>query len=195
MADGRYVTVDVMRQYMRDQTTLDDDLIGDALAAAEQELDNRCARRFVVAAGSTARTFAPGPSDLLIIWDCIAVASVVENGVTLTVGADYQLEPLNGLSVSGESVPFTALRRRDRWWYSDGARATVTVTGSWGWASIPAPIREACKIIAKDAYQARDTRGGIVAVVDSGAFSERDGRLVRQAIRDYRRIEHKAALA
>jgi hypothetical protein len=185
--DGRYITLAEFKLWVRSEQPLENELYGDALAAAETTLDNALARRVAVAGASSERVFVPSSgSDVLWIDDCTTVTTVTENGTALTVNVDYQLEPLNGLSAAGEARPYDLIRRLDACWYSDGPKATVTVDATWGWSAIPAPIKQSCLIVGKDALEQRDVRHGIVAVTDSGAFGPRDAKFVADTIREYR---------
>ncbi len=187
MPDGRYLTVDAWKSWARDEVTADDAEIGAAILAAEQNLDNACGRRFIVADASSARVYAPDRPHTLVIDDCTSIASIVENGTTLA-SSTYQAEPLNNLSASGETVPFDRVRRLNgACWYQNGGEATVTVTATWGWAAIPFPIVEACKIVTKANLEVRDARFGLAAILDSGiGISPREVTAVKSAISQYR---------
>jgi hypothetical protein len=188
---GRYVAVSELKDWARSEIpTADDAWITAALTAAELTLDTACGRKFVVATTSTARVFTPAEcSSVLRIHDCTSVTTVVEDGTTLS-STGWQLEPLNGLSWSGEARPYDQIRLLDGdWWYTDFQRATISVTAAWGWAAIPAPVVEACKILAKDVLSQRDVRFGLVAVTDAAGIAARMNPLVRQTIEDYRRVE------
>lgn len=188
---GRYLNVAVLKSYVQSSLQLADDLYEDAIASAEQTLDNACGRRFEkvgAAAVASARTFYPTGSRWLRIDDCTEITVVLAGGATLTVNTEYSVEPLNGVSESGEPVPYNALYRSGGWWpYSSyGATSLVTVTAKWGWPAIPPQIVEACKIIAKDTFSQRDIKFGLVAVSEAGGVGTRENRIVRDAIRDYR---------
>jgi len=187
--DGRYLTIEQYKQWARDEITVDDDLVSEAILGAESWIDNALARRMVVASASSARVYAPIPhTDVLTIDDCTTVTSVVENGATLTVSTDYQLEPFNNLSAAGETVPYSQVRRIYRNWYTDGRKATVTVTAAWGWAAIPPQVLEACKVITSDMLMNRELRGGLVAVSEVGGVGTRENRLVRDMVSRYRSV-------
>jgi hypothetical protein len=177
MAAPRYVTIQELNAWWRSETTIDEATKLGALLAAEERVDKALGRRMAVASGSTARRYAPTRcTDLLWIHDCTGVTTVTESGTTLTVDVDYQLEPLNGLTVWGASVPYTALRRLDSKWYWDAGRYTVSVTAAWGWSAIPELVKEGCKVAAKAILQGRDVSLGVAAAVESGAITERDGK-------------------
>ncbi len=135
----RYLDVDTFKQWTNDDVDDDDDLIEQAIQAAEQWLDHQARRRFIKADESTARSFVPeAGSTLLFIGDCDTIASVTENGTALTEGTHYQPEPIDKIDpVTGEYRPYDRLRRLDAVWYRNGPRATVVVNAAWGWEETP----------------------------------------------------------
>lgn len=141
-----------------------------ALSAAEAAINNACQRQFALAGAASPRSFAPtGDSDTLPIDDCTSITSVVENGTAVSA-SNYQAEPLNSLSASGETVPFDQLRKLGGIWYPlYHGQATVVVTATWGWASIPYIVVEACKLTGKALIELRNARGGVVT---SDAFGQ-----------------------
>ena len=187
MATPRYLPVATFKLWHKDETTLDDTLVEAAINAAETAIDKALQRRMAVSSTSSDRSYAPTPqSQILYIHDATAVTSVVENGRTLTANVDYQLEPLNAIDATGEAWPYYVIRRLDNWWYTRGQRATVVVTGAWGWASIPPMVVEACKIVTGDMLSNRDMRNGLVAITEAGGVGSRENRTVRDMVANYR---------
>lgn len=191
MTTPRYLPVATFKQWWKTETTADDSaLIEPAINAAELAIDNALGRRMVVAGSGSARVYAPNQcSNILRIHDATTVTSIVENTVTLTVGTDYQLEPLNGLSASGEAWPYFKVRKLSGHWYAETGKATITVTATWGWAAIPFEVVESCKIIAADMLSNRDMRNGLVAITEAGGVGSRENATVRNMIDRYRRVE------
>lgn len=188
----RYLTVEQVKDYVRNEKpTTDDDFITAAIDAAEMTLDQACARRFAVAGSATARVYVPSVfSSLLRIHDCTTVTEVRENGA-LVPASQYQLEPLNQLDWSGEALPIYGVRRNLGYaWYIDGDRATVSVTATWGWAAIPARIEQAALIIAKEILVNRDeVKLGLVGFSDVGGVTARTNPIVKETIAHYKRSE------
>ena len=182
----RYLTTAVFKTYLRSELTLEDTAYDAAINAAELWLDNKCQRRFEVASSTTARVFSPLSGQVLIIHDCTAITTVVDNGTTLVTGTDYQPEPLNAITAAGDPSPYYRLRRLNGYWYSWNSKATVTVTATWGWAAIPLSIVEACKIVAKDFFEQRDVTHGILGFSEAGGIGTRENRLVQDAVNQYR---------
>lgn len=141
-----------------------------ALAAAEMAAKLHCGRQFdVVSSGSTptSRTFVPSGSSVLEIDDAIAVTLVEVDGVTLS-SSQYQLDP-SPISRTGEARPYEEITLFYGEWviYAPGKR-TITVTGRYGWAAVPANVVEAVKILGKDILQQRSTVGNLVSTGDFG---------------------------
>lgn len=187
MATPRYLPVATFKQWWKTEIDADDTLIEAAINAAETAIDNALQRRMVVASGSdSARVFRPDGTSILYFDDCVSVTSIVENGTTLTSGTDFVLEPLNGLSATGEAWPYYRALRYGRDWYCDGPKATVTITADWGWSAIPYEVVESCKIVASDMLSNRDMRNGLVAITEAGGVGSRENLTVRNMVAKYR---------
>ena len=187
----RYLTEEQIKAYNRSEIpTEDNEWYGFAGEYAEQFLDTSCQRRFVVASASSARVYVPNSCDRLRIHDCTTITSVSNNGTAVTP-VDYQAYPLNNLTWAGETVPTEELvLHTGGSWYEYGAKATVTVTAAWGWLAIPDRIVQAALIVAKEIIVNRDeVKLGIIGFSDVGGVVARTNPIVRDVIRDYRRVE------
>lgn len=186
------LAVQQVKDYCRSEIpTVDDEFVDAAIEAAEATLRDETMRSWVLAGSATPRVFVPVPgTSVLPIHDCTTVTQVVENGVTLAA-SDYQLEPVNGLSASGETVPYRRIRLVNGLaWYTDRERATVTVTATWGWPAIPARIEQAALIIAKEIIVNRDeVKLGLIGYSDVGGITARTNPIVRATIDHYKRAE------
>lgn len=162
-----------------------------ALDAAEEAVNDFCQRQFVVASTSSARSYrASGSSTTwLQIDDCTAVSAVTEYGATISA-TGYQLEPLNGRASSGKQVAYDSLRRLGTVWpWSWDGQSLITVTATWGWTAIPAAVKQATLIAAKDVYQQRNTTAGVAAVSDFGPITARLNPVAMKLLQPYRRTE------
>jgi hypothetical protein len=188
-----FPTVSELQAFCRDeQPTASYQFYSDALDAAIAELNNSCARQFVAASTASARVFVPDSYMHVRIDDCTSVTSVVNDGTTFSA-SNYQLEPLNGRSRGGETVPYDTLRLLGSTGFEFGDfsrhEATLTITATWGWPTIPSQIVTACYSLARDIAANRDVRFGLVAVTDAAGISARTNPVVRSAIEQYRRVE------
>jgi hypothetical protein len=184
------VTLEAFTTWARDTITADTSTKLDALNAAERWVCNETGRNWILVTGSTAataRVFRPERcTQVLFIDDAATITSVAENGTTLTAGVDYQAEPLNGLTPSGESCSYDRLIRLDAEWYTDNLRATVAVTAKWGQVSIPYEVEQAVLYQAKAMLQGRDYVGAVLAATEAGAITERTAKVIMDMRSHYR---------
>lgn len=185
------VDLNTFKDYLRDEGTGRNnvDLQG-VLDATDGLLEDICGRKWVVASTASTRYYAPRSwTDVIRIHDCTTVTAVV-NDTTTIAAADYQLEPLNGLSLMGGAVPYEQIRYIGKYWRFDNYRATVAVTATWGWPAIPEAIKRAVLVLGKDIVMHQDIRFGVV--VDF--VKARQAPLIRDLTKRYRREEAKAGI-
>lgn len=186
----RYLSVERFNQWYNDDTVADSGLTEAAINASETWIDHNTGRYFNLVTDDTvasAAQFLPGRcSEILSIYDCTEIDSVVENGTTLTDGTDYSARPLADPTLARS---FDSLVRFDRFWYTDGRRATVTVTAKWGWTAIPPMVVESCKILTADILSNRSVRNGLVAITPEGiGIGARTNRTVVDMVNQYRTV-------
>lgn len=179
------LSVATFKAWKRVEVSTDDSVIQAAIDAAEETINQHCGRRFNVATGAaTARTFkAPSPnSTVLEIHDCTTVSSVTDSGNTIAASG-YQLEPLNGIDITGLNVPYSRIRLVGGgvWSYLYDA-ANVTVTAQWGWPALPARYTEASKILTADILDNRDIRNGVIGFTDYAGIRVRENPVVSQLL-------------
>lgn len=181
------IDVQALKDFHKSTVTYDEWLYAEAIDAAEQYLRDETGRELKLAdAVATARVFRPvAGSDVLFIDDAAEITAVTENGATLTANTDYVAEPFNN-KINGQYRPTDRLIRYGVAWYSDGPKATVSVTAKWGWTSIPPGLTFALYVCAKAYLQSRDVSFGLVAITEQGAAGERDGKAVKDFIDNYR---------
>lgn len=115
-----------------------------AIEAATAAIQNYCHQHLAAVTGDVLTLRSRGQYELILPEQPVtAIASVVENGTTLTVDTDYFWER-SGL-----------LRRLSgAWRLSNSVFGTVVVTYDHGYTAIPQPLREVCIRSASRAYQA-----------------------------------------
>ncbi len=126
-----------------------------AIAAASAAIQNECRQRIEqVAADVLTLTVEASRSTILLPEQPVtAVASVVEDGTTLTVGTDYRWTSA-GLLV-----------RQGRAWHSGWQEVVVTYTH--GYATIPDDLKGVCIRAAARSYQAglrASSTGGVPGI-------------------------------
>lgn len=176
------------KEYLGTERSGTDTWLQSVLDAAVRAAGTACARRFVTASGSSsARVYVP-EGDIVRPHDCVSVTSITENGSTVAA-SDYQLEPLNGITTAGASVPCSRIRKLGGWWYAYGREATVTVTADWGWTSFPDEVKQAVLMLGRDLVAGKSTNFGIAGFTEYAAVRARENVQVAALLRDYRRVE------
>ena len=131
--------------------------VDDAIEAATVAIDNDCHRSFT-AVPSEARTFGVSRSGEfeLSVPDLRTVSALKidddGDGVfeTTIAAAGYELDK----PFSDAAWPYETIRLLDRLLPSSGRRRVrVEVTGTWGWDAVPAPINQACSLLAAQLSQ------------------------------------------
>jgi hypothetical protein len=172
-----YCTLNEVKAALRITDALDDTLLENSVEAASRRIDGECSRRFYLDGSTTARTYAAGRTDMLILDDIGTATGLVVKvdddadgtfETTLAVGVDYQLEPSNAI-VQGE--PLALIRALDRGFpVAANGRNLIEVTARWGWPSVPDAIREATVLLASRQFKRYDSPLGVAGFGDLGAI-------------------------
>jgi hypothetical protein len=156
-----------------------------ALTAASRAVDSLCGRRFWLDADDTSVRYY-GPTDVTVdlddgawklkIHDLVDLASFKadQDGdgtfeETWTVNADFLLEPLNAAE---DGRPWTTIKRHPLGSYTFPCYPrSIEVTGQFGWAAVPAEIKEATVILAAKIFRrSREAPFGVITVgIEGGA--------------------------
>lgn len=177
-----YATVTQLKGYI-DQGgavtigTNDDTELEFAINAASRQIDAHCNRRFYLDGAATARVFVAEHPTLLKVHDfSTSTGFIVETDTTGSgtfdrtwTTADYQLEPLNGISAGIEGWPYWRVRAIDDEAFPVDTRARVRVTAKWGWAAVPDAVLQACLIQSLANFKRKDAPYGVVGFDEYGA--------------------------
>ena len=169
-----YATLLDVKAALRIQDSIDDTLLETAIESASRLIDGFTARSFFNA-GTAVRNFAATDAINLIIDDAITVTKVEstdEIGDTYTEwnATDYQLEPVNSRA-SGLYYPYTGIRAVNTYtWPVVDYQALVRITGTWGWASVPTAVKQACIIQSSRIFKRLDSPLGVAGFGDLGAI-------------------------
>jgi hypothetical protein len=172
-----YCTLTEVKAALRITDNIDDTLLENAVEAASRRIDGECSRRFYIDATTSARTYAANRSTFVFVDDIATTTGLVVKvddtlsgtySTTLTVGTDYQNEPLNA---AAQNEPITLLRALNMGFPVDGnGRALIQVTAKWGWPAIPDAIREATVLLAARQFKRLDSPLGVAGFGDLGAI-------------------------
>lgn len=169
IANG-YCTLAEVKAALRIADTADDSLLEVAVESASRAIDGYCGRHFY-SAGTATRVYTPASSYVCYVDD-LAAAPVSVKTSTMADGtwditwsgsgdADYQLEPLNGVS-AGLAVPYHRLRAVGDYTFPVVAdEATVQVTAVFGWSTVPRAVMQACVIQASRLFKRLDSPLGV----------------------------------
>lgn len=175
-----YITVDDLVEHlssMGEPVGAEIGLVERVLNAVSRKIDQHCDRRFYVDSEATARTYAAEDWDVVYVDDISTTTGLVvktdtsDNGTfdTTWSASDYELEPVNARSSSGEAWPYTAIRAVDaRWFPAGNRRSSVEVTATWGWPAVPDAIAEACLLMSARIYRRRQSPEGVIGFGDFG---------------------------
>lgn len=190
----KYAELGALKLRLEMEQSVDDARLNAALAAASRGIEKFCGRQFNTAGSATARRFRPTSTALCLVDDFHAVTSIAtDDGDTGTFGttwsaSDYELEPLNGVVDGEPGWPWWRIRAvgSSRRFYCY-RRATVQVTATWGWATVPAAVTEACLIAATELVRLKDTPFGVGGYGDFGIVRVRDNPFTARMLNPYRR--------
>lgn len=174
---ANYCSISELKAALRITDTVDDGLLTNAVTTASQFIDTYCGRDFTVAGGTAIRDYTPsGRYERLAIDDATAIVSVkiddgLDGGFATTLGtADYQAEPLNNRR-SGVTFPYSTLVPfEDGYWPVERDRATVRVEATYGWAAVPASVKQAAILQASRIFTRYDSPLGVAGFGDMGVM-------------------------
>lgn len=182
-----YATVDEVLQRMGHSGATSADLVAkitDALDAATIAIDSDCGRVFT--ASTATRTFAACDSWELRLPDLTAITTLKfddnDDGVfeTTIAASGYELDKLTDRT----DWPYDRVRLLDRSFPAPGRRRRrVQIVGTWGWAAVPAPINQACSLLA-----ARVAQRSSQALFGVQSFGDLGASVIRSNDPDYRNL-------
>lgn len=163
------ITVAEFKNRVGITTDVNDVRIVEHIAAAAARVRAICHRDFAPhTGGDTARVYRPMSPGLLVIDDCYQITKIETDDAndgtyaTLWTAADYETDPANGIGPDGQTGwPVNMIRAIGRSFPVCTTRRPVKVTGKWGWAAIPAAVKEATYLLAHRLYYEVSVPGGV----------------------------------
>lgn len=174
-----YATVDEALARMGHPNATDANLIArltDALDAATTAIDSMTGRSF--ASTSATKTFGSDGGTVIRIPDLVSVTTLKvdddDDGVfEVTISSsDYELDTYRTTA----GWPYEVVRLLERNFpYVGKRRRRIEIVGTWGWSAVPAPINQACSLLAaRWAQRATSALYGVQSFGDIGAASIRN---------------------
>ncbi len=169
-----YATSAELKHYLRipdgvGADTADDAELGLALAAASRALDRSCSRQFGSAAASVTRYYTArwdrARGRYLVDIDDLhdATGLAVASAGSAVAATDYTLLPRNA---PADGRPYTQLVFTGT--VSCGEDDIAATTDKWGWAAVPATIKEASLLQAARLVKRRDAPFGVAGSPELG---------------------------
>jgi hypothetical protein len=169
-----YCTLADVKASLRITDTIDDALIENSVNAASRMIDQYCNRYFYSGTAGEVRYYKANDGFTCWIDDVQTVTSLQTSSTdpvifdTTWQTADYQLQP-NNSRANGSYSPYTYIVATDNYLFPVWADiALVKVTGTFGWVSVPEPIKFACIIQASRLFKRLESPLGVAGVSDIG---------------------------
>ena len=155
--------------------------IDDAILAATATIDHDCDRVFTQDDGGVKWFTADRYTNDLVVPDYRAITTVevddADTGTDLTAITNYEMYSLSDQS----GWPYERIRLADRTWPQPGKRRyRIKITANWGWEAVPAPIDQACSLLASRIAQRASS-----ALFGVQSFGELGAAPIRSADPDY----------
>lgn len=169
-----YCSLADVKAALRIQDTVDDALIENSINSACRMIDQYCNRYFYSGQAGEVRYYQANDGFTCWIDDAQTITEVKTASVDPTIYdttwdvSDYQALPINRVA-NGGYYPITAITATDNYLFPVWADiALVKVTGTWGWPSVPEPIKFAAIIQASRLYKRLESPLGVAGVSDIG---------------------------
>lgn len=173
-----YATTAELKHYISPgiADTVDDAELAVAIGAASRAIDHACGRQFGQLTTAAPRYYAPSSRGraAVVIDDLMSVAGLAVKvddrgegvfGTALTLDTEVRLYPWNA---PAEGRPWTMLigAAGASWPFRERA---IEVTAKWGWAAVPAEVRQACLIQASRLFVRKNSPFGVAGSPEMGS--------------------------
>lgn len=132
-----------------------------AVLAASRAVDGICRRTFALGASETRKFTAVSP-DFVLIDDATTITAVSVSGTAIVLDTNYALDSV---------PPYTMIRSFNGYIFPQYTTNAVSVTGTFGWPSIPPAIKAATTVIAGRLLQLMREGSMIAAGFDGTAIA------------------------
>lgn len=178
-----YCTLADLKAQLRITDTTDDAYLSLVITGASRAVDQFCNRPFGLTGSAVQRLYTwhgdqVDGKQALAIDDLMTTVGLVVTAdttgtftytTTLVLNTDFDLYPYNAIA---DGVPFTHIVRRDtstQPWPAPQDRARAfSVTGNWGWTTVPSQVEIATLIQASRYFVRRDSPYGVAGSPDLG---------------------------
>ena len=169
-----YCTLAELKAALKITDTLDDTLLENSINSASRMIDQYCNRYFYAGSAGEVRYYKANDGFTCWIDDAQTITEVKTSSTdpliydTTWDSGDYQVMPANRWA-NGAYYPITALTATDNYLFPVWADiALVKVTGTFGWASVPEPVKFATIIQSSRLFKRLESPLGVAGVSDIG---------------------------
>lgn len=189
MTTTDYITEREFLDYIKSPAESGDPNIAAAISAVSALINQHCDRTFYLPDATSDRYFTPCTpeewyvlpiEDIATLDDLVVAVDRTNSGTyaPLTLNTDFLAEPISQTRNGIAGWPYDTLRilsstrwpiRLQPWW-----RDTVRVTGTFGWAEVPEPVKQAAKILTALYYKLGDAPLGVAGFDQFGSIRVRE---------------------
>lgn len=178
-----YATLDEFKAYLSLDDSRDDGELEDALNAASRQIEGWCSRQFNNTTIAVPQLYRPCDglmvkvSDFYSTDDLVIETDTAGDGTFATEWADddYVLEPVNGIVGGKYGWPYNLVIAVGAHAFPTlGPRAGLKVTAKYGWAAVPAPVKQACLITASELFKLKGAPFGVAGMGEYGQIRVRE---------------------
>lgn len=198
-----YVSLDEIKGYLDldVSVTSRDTRLTDAINSASREIELFCNRQFNKQVTATARVFGASSCHRAVVDDFHTTTGLIvkldtgDSGTfdTTLAATDYELGPLNGVVDGQSGWPYWQINATGSYSFPVGAwrrrSGVLEVTAQWGWDEVPAPVKQACFILAANTYKLADAPNGIAGLGEFGVARVHDMPQVQAKLARYVRTK------
>lgn len=195
-------TVEELRHRLRDEAgNLDAAELTNVALGVSRGIEKYCHRQFNKTDTATARVYGPASVGLGVLSKDVAIVDDFHTTTGLVIATDtggdgsyattwaatdYQLEPLNGI-VDGETGwPYWLIRAVGSYGFpTNSRRAPLQVTAKWGWAAIPAAVKEAWLVVGAETASLPEAKFGVASSAEWGVARVRANPMAMAMLNPY----------
>ncbi len=173
----------------------EDAALNAASSSASRNIEKYCRRQFNDAGSASARVYFPLTSRKVLVDDFhtttgqqVAVDTDDDGDYdSIWATTDYINMPLTGIRDGVPGWPYWEIKAVDSQYFLNGQRPSVQLTARWGWAAVPAPIKEASLALAEEIFKMKDSPYGIAGFGEFGFVRVRENPKIISLLMSYRR--------
>jgi hypothetical protein len=167
-----YCTLNELKAALRITDNTDNTLLENAIEGASRRIDGYCGRYFYQQ-NATVKLFARDIQAVFLRDDLVSVTTLATDdagdqtfSTVWTAGTDYSLEPYDANLLGIPYFRITAVGGKTFPIFTVPPLPGVSVTGVWGYPSIPDDVREACVLLAARGFARYNAALGVVGFGD-----------------------------